>query len=94
MKYRRHRLVNIVAIGLALAVAVGSVWYREAVGKHPIASLGGLIGLICYLLFQVFYDAQSEMANVAVNVRVDLLGEEVRSLKDEIKAMREEDARR
>lgn len=72
MKNRRFRLANIVAIGVALAVAVGSVWYREAVGRNPIASLGGLIGLICYLLFQVFYDAQSEVANAAVHARIDM----------------------
>lgn len=73
MKNRRYRLANIVAIGAALTVAVASVWYRERVGRNPVASLGGLIGLILYLLFQVGYDTQAEMAVAAIHARIDLL---------------------
>lgn len=72
MKRRPYRLLNIAVIFVALTVAVASVWWREHVGPSPLASLGGLIGLIGVLLFQAFYDTQSEMAFAAVNARVDL----------------------
>lgn len=77
MKRRRYRLANIVAIGVALTAAVASVWYRERFGPHPVASLGGLIALIAFLVFQALYDAQSEVANTATNLRIDALRDRI-----------------
>lgn len=70
MKYRRHRIANIVAIGVALAIAVASVWYRERFGPNTIASLGGVVALLFFIVFQALYDAQAEMAIAAVHARI------------------------
>lgn len=90
MKHRRRRIANIVAIGVALGVAVVGVWWREAYGRHPVASLAGLIGLVGYLLFQVFYDTQAEVALAAANLRIDGVDGRVRRLEGRVDAIEAE----
>lgn len=70
MKYRRYRWANIAAIGVALTVAVASVWYREKFGPNTAASLGGVVSLLFIIVFQAVYDAQSELANAAIHARI------------------------
>lgn len=70
MKRRPYRLANIAAIGVSLTVAVASVWWRETFGPNAVASLGGLVALICFILFQALYDTQAEAAFGVVHARI------------------------
>lgn len=81
MRRRPYRLANIASLGVALAVALACTWWRERYGPHPIASNGGVIGLTLFLVLQIFYDSQSEVAHAATNGRIDVLEGRVSALE-------------
>lgn len=73
MKRRGIRISHIVLIACALAVSLFSTWYRQAVSKDGMLGQAGLLGLVTYLLGQLFLNAENEIAIEAANYRVDLL---------------------
>lgn len=69
---RRHiRVSQIIGIAVSLTCALFGAWYRAFVDKDGFLAQGGFTGLVAYLLFQLFLNAENELAIEMLNVRVD-----------------------
>jgi hypothetical protein len=92
VRNRPYRVANIVAIAVALSISVFCVWYEGRHGKTAWTANGGLLGLIFYLIFQVLYDNQAEIAFSNVHARVDLQAGRIDRLERRLRSVGVPDA--